>query len=97
MKTFALGTVIKNAKTGRFESLKNLATKAEELKVKILSALYGVDDNRIEIVAIQGKKLNNKMAGSDPAPKVAKNAIVKAEVNGLLVEKTFSEGEVIIF
>ena len=76
------------------------APKAEAVAketVEILSAQYGIEGTRIEFTPIVGKKLNNKMAGSDPAPKVKKDAIIKAVVNGAEVEKTFTEGEVIAF
>jgi hypothetical protein len=107
-KTFCNGTVAKDAKTGRFVSVKSLKpmaikenkTKVEKVTgpvVEILSALYGIEGNRINITPIVGKKLNNKMAGSDPAPKVKKDAIIKAKVEGKEVEKVFTEGEVITF
>jgi hypothetical protein len=75
------------------------APKAELAKetLEILSAQYGIEGTRIEFTPIVGKKLNNKMAGSDPAPKVKKDAVIKAVVNGTEVEKTFTEGEVISF
>jgi hypothetical protein len=74
-KTFCNGTVAKDAKTGRFvsvkKSLKTMAIKENKTKVEkvagpvveILSALYGIEGNRINITPIVGKKLNNKMAG----------------------------------
>jgi hypothetical protein len=105
-------TVKRDPITGRFVSIKGdkavhskaIAPKEKKVKetidkdiVSILSAAYGIDGNRIEITAIPGKKLNNKMAGADPAPKMKKDAIIIAMVNGEEVKKTFSEGEVISF
>lgn len=103
--TFSKGKVTKDPITGRFVSVKSLKpvyTKAAkeaagEEAVEILSALYGVEGNRIEVKPIVGKKINNKIAGSDPAPGVKKNLVVEAKVNGEAVTKTFNEGEVVAF
>jgi len=66
--------------------------------LEILSALYGIDGNRVEMATVKvGRKLTNKMAGSDPAPKTPKNAIIRVRVAGEEVEKTFNEGETIEF
>jgi hypothetical protein len=107
MQTFSKGKVAKDPITGRFISVKNMKpmhTKAETAKeaaepaLKVISALYGIEGTRVEMANVKaGKKLNNKMAGSDPAPGTKKNAIIKVEVNGAEVEKTFNEGEVITF
>jgi hypothetical protein len=106
MKTYSQSKVAKDAKTGRFvsvSSLKPMHAKSEKVKeaagpaVEILSAMYGIEGNRISVTPIVGKKMTNKIAGSDPAPKVKKDVIVKAKVDGTEVEKTFSEGEVISF
>jgi hypothetical protein len=113
MKTYSQGKVVKDPATGKFVSAKNMKpvfTKERKPRapkvveeaagsktVEILSALYGIEGNRISITPILGKKLNNKMAGSDPAPKTKKDAIIKAMVEGTEVEKTFTEGEVISF
>ena len=64
--------------------------------IEILSALYGIEGARIEMATVKnGRKLTNKMAGSDPAPKVAKDAIITAKVDGTEVTVTVKEGEVI--
>ena len=66
--------------------------------IEILSAQYGIEGTRIEMATVKvGNKLTNKMAGSDPAPKSAKNAVIKAKVDGKEVTKTVAEGEVINF
>lgn len=108
MKTYSNGKVAKDPTTGRFVSVKNMKpmrTKEKKEKameaagpaVEILSALYGIEGNRISVTPIIGKKMTNKIAGSDPAPKVKKDVIIKATVDGAEVEKTFTEGEVISF
>lgn len=66
--------------------------------VSILSALYGIEGTRVEMTGAikSGRKLTNKLAGSDPAPKVAKNAIITYTVDGGAEQTlTFAEGEVI--
>ena len=63
--------------------------------INILSALYGIEGNRIEVkdnVKV-GNKLTNKMAGSDPAPKTKKNLVITATVDGTEVTRTIEEGE----
>lgn len=111
MKTYSQGKVAKDAKTGRFVSVNSLkvvhtkehkpkkekVTEAAGPAVEILSALYGIEGSRISVTPVVGKKMTNKVAGSDPAPKVKKDLVVKARVNGEEVEKTFSEGEVVSF
>lgn len=66
--------------------------------VAILSALYGINDTRVEIKdnAKVGKKVGNAMAGSDPAPKQKKDLIVKYTIDGVEGEKTFAEGEKLV-
>jgi hypothetical protein len=44
-----------------------------------------------------GKKVSNKMAGEDPAPKQKKVMVVKALVGETEVTKEFNEGEVVAF
>lgn len=75
------------------------APKVEAATIVILSALYGINENRIEVkdTVVVGRKITNKMIGSDPAPKEKKLLVVKATVNGAEVEKTFSEGEKVTF
>jgi hypothetical protein len=66
--------------------------------IEILSALYGIEGARVEMATVKpGRKLTNKMAGSDPAPKVAKDAIITAKVDGAEVTVTVKEGELIAF
>ena len=66
--------------------------------IEIISALYGIEGTRVEMAEVKtGKKLTNKMAGSDPAPKTAKDAIITAKVDGTEVTVTVKEGEVIAF
>lgn len=66
--------------------------------IEIISALYGIEGTRVEMATVKaGRKLTNKMAGSDPAPKTAKDAIITAKVDGTEVTVTVKEGEVIAF
>jgi len=66
--------------------------------IEIISALYGIEGTRVEMASVKaGRKLTNKMAGSDPAPKTAKDAIITAKVDGTEVTVTVKEGEVIAF
>jgi predicted secreted protein len=106
----------RNAKTGRFESLKVVTNSKTDMKaaegttatpetakakaVKILTALYG--QTTIKTVDVTDKvtvggKITNKIAGEDPCPKKKKSLYVTAEVDGEKVEKTFSEGQPVIF
>lgn len=67
--------------------------------IVIISALYGIEGTRVEFwenVKV-GKKLTNRMVGSDPAPKVAKDAIITATIDGDKALITVKEGEVISF
>lgn len=99
---------IKAAKAPKAEELKlvdakpkkKVIVKEEESSVEILKAIYGIDATVIEIDTVKvkiGKKVSNKMAGSDPAPKVKKALTVTVMVYDKEVTKTFSEGEVIEF
>ena len=79
---------------------KKVIVKDEDKAIQILKAIYGVDATVIEIDTEKvkmGKKVSNKMAGSDPAPKVKKALTVTAMVYDKEVTKTFGEGEVIEF
>ena len=78
---------------------KTKKAKVAEKTVKILSAVYGIEGKSVEICdkVKVGRKITNKLAGEDPAPKEKKNLIVKAEVDGTAVSKTFTEGEKLIF
>jgi len=74
--------------------------KEEESFVQVLKATYGVDTSIVEVDTtrvVVGKKVTNKMAGSDPAPKVKKTLSVTAMVYDKEVTKSFNEGEVIEF
>lgn len=79
---------------------KKVIVKDEDKAIQILKAIYGIDATVIEIDTEKvkmGKKVSNKMAGSDPAPKVKKALTVTAMVYDKEVTKTFDEGEVIEF
>ena len=67
--------------------------------VVILSALYGIEGTRVEFGENLkvGRKLTNRMVGSDPAPKVAKDALITATIDGDKVSIVVKEGEVIKF
>ena len=67
--------------------------------IEILSALYGIEGTRVEFGENLkvGRKLTNKMVGSDPAPKVAKDALITATIDGDKVSIVVKEGEVINF
>lgn len=74
--------------------------KVKEDTVEILKAVYGVDATVVEVDTAKvriGKKVSNRMAGADPAPKVKKSMTVTAVLHGKEIEKTFSEGEIIEF
>lgn len=73
--------------------------KAKGPVVVITSAMYGSAEKSIEVAAkmIVGRKITNKLAGEDPAPKVKKVLVVKATVDGSPVEKTFNEGDKLTF
>jgi len=74
--------------------------KEEESFVQVLKATYGVDTSIVEVDTtrvVVGKKVSNKMAGSDPAPKVKKTLSVTVMVYDKEVTKSFNEGEVIEF
>ena len=78
---------------------KEKVEKAVGPVIEILSALYGIEGTRVEFgenVKV-GKKLTNRMVGSDPAPKVAKDALITATINGDKVSVIIKEGEVISF
>jgi hypothetical protein len=75
-------------------------TEDTEEIISILSATYGIDATicQVEPENIKvGRKVTNKMAGSDPAPKQKKIMTIKAVVKGVEIEKTFNEGEIISF
>lgn len=81
---------------------KTRAPKAEKPAkpvINILSALYGVEGTTIEVKDNMkvGRKITNKLAGSDPAPKVKKQLQVVAEIDGTRIERTFAEGEILKF
>jgi hypothetical protein len=74
--------------------------KAPEFKSReiiFLSGKYGIEGNRIDFKPVNGRKLTNKLVGMDPLPKVKKNAIIVATIDGVEVTKQFLEGEVIAF
>lgn len=85
------------SKRGRKPGSKNKPKPVTDNTMEVLSAEYGIEGKRVSFTPILGKKLTNKMAGSDPAKGEKKNAIVRANVNGSEVEKSFAEGEVITF
>jgi hypothetical protein len=110
MKTFSKGTVAKDPKTGRFVSVASMKTlhiaakrtpKAPEAldpaTVEIFSAQYGIDGSRVSVIVKIGDRVNNRLAGTDPAPKQRKTLVVLAKVNGAEVEKAFREGTVVTF
>jgi hypothetical protein len=85
------------AKTAKATTEK--ATKVAKSAINIVSALYGVEGTTIEVKdnMKMGRKITNKLAGSDPAPKQKKQLTVVAEIDGERVERTFSEGEILKF
>jgi hypothetical protein len=101
--TLNWATPIARNANGRFVSLKNIqaaATTAAKTAIKFLSAVYGTTEKSIPVVLTEksiGHKVTNKLAGSDPCPKVKKQLIVEAEIEGEKVTKTFIEGEKIVF
>ncbi len=97
VKAMKLVHTIENKEPKAPKAPKAEAPKVEGPIVEILSALYGIEGNRITVTPVIGKKMTNKIAGSDPAPKVKKDVIVTARVNGEEVVKTFTEGEIVTF
>lgn len=69
-------------------------------EVQILSATYGLADIRVIDITekiVVGAKVTNEIAGEDPCPKKKKEVVVKALVDGVEVEVTFTEGKKIVF
>ena len=78
---------------------KTTASLEKEI-VSILEASYGITGVTVTVDPtniVIGRKVSNKMAGSDPAPKQKKVMTILAVVKGEQVEKEFTEGEVISF
>jgi hypothetical protein len=75
------------------------SVKTAKPAINIISALYGVEGTTIEVKDNMkvGRKITNKLAGSDPAPKLKKQLTVVAEIAGERVERTFAEGEILKF
>jgi len=73
-------------------------SKVENI-IQILEANYGITGSMITVTenVKLGKKVSNKMAGEDPAPKQKKVMVVKALVGETEVTKEFNEGEVVAF
>ena len=96
-------TVVESTATAApVKEKKTRAPKAEKPAkpvINIISALYGVEGTTIEVKDNMkvGRKITNKLAGSDPAPKVKKQLQVVAEIDGERVERTFAEGEILKF
>lgn len=78
---------------------KEKPVKTDAKTVEILSALYGIKGTTVEVKDIVkvGRKVSNKMIGSDPVKGTKKELFITATVNGAKVEKTFAEGEKITF
>lgn len=75
------------------------ALKVSKPEINIISALYGVEGTTVEVKDNMkiGRKITNKLTGSDPAPKEKKQLQVVAEINGERIERTFAEGEILKF
>jgi hypothetical protein len=68
----------------------------ESETIEIISALYGIEGKMVPMKSVTfDKKLNNKMAGSDPAPGVKKFATITFLKGGIEYTSKFSEGEVL--
>jgi len=82
---------------GKPRAKKEAAPIEIDESIQILSALYGIESVTIEIKdrVCNGRKVNNRLAGEDPVPGKKKSLVVKAMVDGVEVEKTFGEGQVI--
>lgn len=77
-----------NVKKAKVEAL------TEEI-LKVLSATYGIQGTTVNVNPEDvkfGKKVSNKMAGCDPAPKQKKTMTVTFSDGS---EKVFNEGEVV--
>ena len=71
-----------------------------EKVINILSATYGLNDVKVIDITdkvVAGKRVNNALVGEDPCPKQKKEVFVKATVDGVEIEKTFIEGQKIVF
>ena len=81
------------------EYLDSKKTKVEvtvDPSVEILSSLYGIEGTMVPMKTVTfGKKLNNRMAGSDPAPGVKKFAEIKYRKDGVEYTGHFEEGQII--
>lgn len=67
--------------------------------VQLTQVLYGIKGTTIDITdkVKPGQKVNNKVAGQDPASGKRKSVYVKAIVDGVEVEKIFAEGKYLEF
>lgn len=68
--------------------------------IEIIQVLYGLQDIKlIDITAkvVVGQKVNNELVGEDPCPKKKKAVIVRAKVDGVEGDYTFTEGKKIVF
>lgn len=75
------------------------APKAPQPVIVFTSATYGSSEKNIEVAdkLVLGRKITNKLVGEDPHPKMKKTLFVKATIDGTPVEKTFNEGDKLIF
>lgn len=76
------------------DSKKTKVEVTDHPSVEILSALYGIEGTMVPMKTVTfGKKLNNRMAGSDPAPGVKKFAEIKYIQDGIEHTGHFEEGQ----
>ena len=75
------------------------APKAPKQVVIFTSGIYGSNEKNVQVVdkLVLGRKITNKLVGEDPHPKMKKTLIVKATIDGTEVERTFNEGDKLVF
>jgi hypothetical protein len=93
-----LETTVAEAKPKKV--VKPKAEKEAKQIIEILKATYGIEGTVVEVEASNikaGRKVSNKLAGSDPAPKTKKVMNITAVIEGKETELSFNEGDIIRF
>jgi len=93
---------LRDPQNGRFVprySLQDAKPSRKVESIHILKAQYGVPDIKmVEVEKVEfGKKVSNRLAGSDPVPGKKKVLILDLMNNGKKFTVEFKEGEVIGF
>jgi len=93
-----LETTVAEAKPKKV--VKPKAEKEVKSIIQVLKATYGIEGTVVEVEASNikaGRKVSNKLAGSDPAPKTKKVMNITAVIEGKETELSFNEGDIIRF